>query len=276
MLTTLYGGIEHPIRRRIIEYLQERNELSFGELVKYTDIRRNHGKLGYHLRKMMSMGLVEYKSSIEKYRLTERGHLAGELIWDTHFLIARQPNLNEPTRYVRHLGLRDHAVLFYDTEDIKRELSYPFLLAGLIKGRATVYLVPEHKLDSETREIQKYGINIETLHNKAFTIMSAEEWYLEKGKAKAETIIANWLKLLEEKRKTGFTALHAAGEMEAFFNHANTEELLRYEAMLGPKINPNLCVLCLYYTERLDENQFVHLNKSHGHSVFKGIAVKTK
>jgi len=28
-------------------------------------------------------------------------------------------------------------------------------------------------------------------------------------------------------------------------------------------------------TSRLDEEQFIQLNKSHGHAIFKGIAVKT-
>jgi len=214
---------------------------------------------------------------MKKYRLTDRGQLAGELIWDARFIIARsgQDLALKPTRYTRHLRLGDHAILFYDTEDDMHEISFPFLEAGLLKGEAVVYLVPEHKMDSESREIQRYGINLDHFHKEALTIMSANEWYLKRGKAQAETIIANWLSLLKEKRKGGFTGLRAATEMKVFFDYAKSEELLRYEAALGRQLAPNLCGLCLYDTHRLDEERFIQLNKSHGHSIFKGIALKT-
>jgi len=269
----IHRALAHPIRRRIIECLQERN-LSFHELLKYVDTR-NHGKLGFHIKALG--GLVEREPSVKKYRLTDKGQLAGELIWDTRFTIARsgQDLPLKPARYARRLRLGDHAVLFYDTEDDMREITFPFLEARLLKGEAVVYVVSEHKLDSECREIQRYGINVDHFRKGTFTIMSADEWYLKKGKAQAETVIANWLTLTKEKQKVGFTGLCGATEMKVFFDYAKGEELLRYEAALGRYFAPNLCGLCLYDTHRLDENQFTQLNKSHGHSIFKGIALKT-
>jgi len=199
------------------------------------------------------------------------------LMRDTHFLIARggRDLTLEPRRYARRLRPGDHAVLFYDTDEVKREVSFPFLEVGLLRAEAAVYVPSEHKLDSESWEIQRYGINVDRLRQGAFTIISSDEWYLRKGKAQAETIIANWLTLLKEKQKAGFTGLRTAGEMEVFFDHAKSRELLRYEAALGRQLDPNLCALCLYDTSRLDEEPFIQLNKSHGHSIFKGIAVKT-
>jgi len=213
----IHSALAHPIRRRIIECLQEKKYLSFHELLKYLGIG-NHGKLGFHIKALG--GLVEREPSMKKYRLTDRGQLAGELIWDIRFIVDRggRDLAHEPTRYVRRLRFGDHAILYYDTEDAKREISFPFLEAGLPKGEAVVYLVSEHKLDSENREIQRYGISADYFRMKAFTIMSADEWYLKKGKAQAKTIIANWQKLLKEKQKTGFTGLRGAGEMEVFFN----------------------------------------------------------
>ena len=104
--------------------------------------------------------------------------------------------------------------------------------------------------------------------------MSAYEWYLEKGKAQAETIIANWRKLVNEKQKAGFTGLRGAGEMEVFFANSKSKELLRYEAALGRQFAFNLCALCLYDTEWIDETQVTQLNKYHGHRIFKDIALK--
>jgi len=270
----IHRALAHPIRRRIIECLQERNVLSFRELLKYVGIG-NHGKLGFHLKALT--GLVERKPSMKKYRLTDRGQLAGELIWDIRFITDRggRDLAHEPTRYVRHLRFGDHAVLYYDTEDIKREITFPFLEAGLPKGEAVVYLVSEHKLDSESREIQRYGISVDYFRTEAFTIMSADEWYLKKGKAQAKTIIDNLQKLREEKQKAGFTGLRGAGEMEVFFENAKIKELLRYEAALGRQLASNVCGLCLYDVNRLEEKQVIQLNKYHGHAIFKDIALVT-
>jgi len=267
----LHRALAHPIRRRIIECLQERNDLSFQELLKHTGIT-NHGKLGFHIRTLR--GLVEREPSMKKYRLTDRGQLAGELIWDTRFIIESggRDLAHEPTRYVRRLRFGDHAILYYDVEDVKREISFSFLEAGLPKNEAVVYIVSEHKLDSEGREIQRYGISADHFRTEAFTMMPAEEWYMKKGKAQAKTIVANWLTLLKEKQKAGFSGLRGAAEMEVFFDYAKTEELLRYEAALGRQLPPNLCALCLYETHRLDENQLAQLGKCHGHEILEDIA----
>jgi DNA-binding transcriptional ArsR family regulator len=266
-------AVAHPVRRRIIESLREKNILSFNEMLEFVDIV-NHGKLGFHLRALR--GLVEREPSTNKYRLTDRGLLAGELIWDIRFIISRggRDLAQEPTRYVRRLVFGDHALLLYDTEDVKREISFSFLEAGLPRSEAAVYLVPENKLDSENREIQRYGISADYFKNKAFTIMSGDEWYLKKGKARAETIIANWLELVKKKQKAGFKGVRAAAEMAVFFDHGKTDELLRYEAMLGRQLPFDICGLCLYKTNRLDEKQLTQLTKCHGHLISKDIAWK--
>jgi DNA-binding transcriptional ArsR family regulator len=266
-------ALAHPVRRRIIETLREKNILSFNELLEFLSIV-NHGKLGFHLRALR--GLVEREPSTNKYRLTDRGQLAGELIWDIRFIITRGTRdlAQEPTRYVRRLAFGDHAFLLCDTEYVKHEICFSFLEAGLPKGEAAVYLVPENKLDSENRVIQRYGISTDYFQNKAFTIMSSEEWYVKKGKAQAETIIANLLALVKEKQKAGFKGVRIAGEMGVFFDRAKAKELLRYEAKLGRKLPLNICALCLYDTEKLDEKQLTQLTKCHGHLISKDIAWK--
>jgi len=269
----IHRALAHPIRRRIIECLQK-NDLSFPELLKSIPID-NHGKLGFHVRALR--GLVEREPSMKKYRLTDRGRLAGELLWDVRFIIERggRDLAHEPTRYVKRLRFGDHAALYYDTEDVKREITVSFLETGLPRGEAVVYLVSEHRLNSEAREIQRYGISGDYLRNGTFSLMSAHEWYLEKGKVQAKTIITNWETLLKDKQKAGFTGLRAAGEMDAFFHNAKVEELLRYEAALGRHINLDLCALCLYDTDWLDEQRVIQLNKFHGHEIFKDMALRT-
>lgn len=278
----IHRALAHPIRRRIIECLQERDVLSFNELLKRI-ANGNHGKLGFHIRALR--GLVEREPSMKKYRLTDRGQLAGDLIWDIRLRIAtggRDFALElalKPAIYVRRLKLGDHSVLFYDTEAVKREISFPYLLAGLLKSEAVVCVVSENKLDLETGEIQRYGISVDSFRKGAFAIMSADEWFLKKGKAQVETIIANLQALVNEKRKAGFAGVRVAVEMNLLLDY-NNEELLRLEATLGrPTYAPanlsHLIELCIYETRRLDEEQFIQLNRSHGHSVFEGLALKT-
>lgn len=265
--------LAHPIRRRIIECLRDKNALSYSKLLEHLDIA-NHGKLGFHMRALK--GFVKHEPSTKKYRLTDKGQLAGELLWDINFIISRgrRDLAQEPTRYVRRLVFGDHAFLLFDAEDVKREISFSFLEAGLPKNEAVVYLVSERKMDSESREIQRYGVSADYFQKEAFTIMSAEEWYLKKGKAQPKKIIANCLMLLKEKQKAGFTGLRVASEMEVFFDNAKTKELLEYEAALGRQFTYDVCALCLYNTNKVDEKQIVQLTKYHGHLISKDIAWK--
>jgi len=270
----IHRALAHPIRRRIIECLQEKNALSFQELLKCVDTG-NHGKLGFHMKALGE--LVEREPKMKKYRLTDRGQLAGELLWDIRFAVDRggRDLAHEPTRYVRRLRFGDHAVLLYDSEDAKCEITFPFLEAGLPKGEAVFYLVSEHKMDLESREIQRYGISVDYFRTGAFTIMSADEWYLKKGKAQAKTIIANTQSLVKEKQKAGFKGLRGAAEMEVFFNYAKVKELLRYEAAFDRQPALDVCALCLYNTERVNESQFVQLKNCHGHLILQDTALVT-
>lgn len=230
----------------------------------------NHGRFGYHLRTLRAF--VELEPSTGKYRLTERGRLLVGLIRDSQAITAMN---KEYTRYVQELGIGDHALALYATEDFKREISFSFIKAGLLKEEAVLYLVLENKLDLEVREIQKYGIDLGQLQKGAFTIMSAYEWFIERGKAQAETIIANWLELNKQKKKAGFTGLRVAGETAVFFDYAKSNELLRYEELLGRQLETKMCGLCLYDGDRLNEEQFIRAYNAHGHIIQKGVVGKT-
>jgi len=247
--------------------------------MKYTDLS-NHGKFGFHLRALRDAGLVGFDLSTKGLCLTERGQLLAEILLDTRFLIAREglDLVYEPERYVRRLRFGDHAVLFYNTKEGKHRITLPFLLGGLVKGEAVAYIVLEDKLDSESQELKRYGININRFPKGAFTMMSAEDWYFRKGKAQGETIIGNWQKLLNEKQNAGFQGLYVAGDMDIFFDTGKTEELMRYESMLGKQFDFNMCALCLYDSNRFQDNeeQLIQLNQYHGHSIFQDIFVNTK
>jgi hypothetical protein len=215
---------------------------------------------------------VELELSTKKYRLTVKGRILARLIHD--FRSAASMN-QEYEKYAENLGFGDHAFALYGSEDFRRKVSLPFIRAGLTKGEAVMYLVTENKLDSEVREIQRCGIDSDELKKGALTIMSAHEWYIKRGKAHAETLVANWMKLIKEKEKAGFTGLRVAGETEVFFDYEKSQELVRYEELLGRQFTGNICALCLYSEGKLEKEQFVRVYKSHGHIIQEGIVGKT-
>lgn len=236
----IYRAISHHVNRKIIECLYDEN-LSFTDILNRVGVDGNHGKFGYHLRKLSKF--VELDPTTKKYRLTTRGNLLADIIHDFNFMTSRRRDVS---RCVESLRIEDHAVALYNDDDFKHQITFPFLRAGLLRGEAVVHVVAEDKLNSEIREIKKYGIDIDSLPNGAFTIMSADEWYLRKGMFEAETIITNWQTLIHEKKKAGFAGVSAAGEMEVFIRNGKIEDLLRYEESLGRQLAMSLCALCLF------------------------------
>jgi hypothetical protein len=265
----IHRAMSHHVNRKIIECLHYEN-LGFTELLNKVGDDGNHGRFGYHLRTLSKF--VELEPTTKKYRLTARGELLAGVIHDFRFLISRG---KEASRYSERLTIGDHAVALYDNDDFKRQISFPFLKAGLSRGEATVYIVSEDKLDSEIREIQKYGMDLDSLPKEAFTIMSAYEWYLRKGRAKAKTIVTNWQTLIHEKKKAGFAGVHGAGETAVFINNGKTEELLRYSEALGRQLAFDLCVLCLYDKNILEERYIARVFNCHGHIISKNLLGKT-
>lgn len=261
-------AMSHPTKRKIIECLNDAN-LSFTEILNIVG-SANHGKFGYHLRGLKEF--VELEPSTKKYRLTDKGRILVRLI---HGFSSVAPMSQECEEYAENLGFGDHAFALYCSEDFRRRISLPFIRVGLAEGEAVVYLATENKMDSEIREVQKFGIDFDQLKKGALTIMSAHEWYIERGKAHAETLVANLMKLVKEKERAGFAGLRGAGEVEVFFDHEKSQELLRYEELLGRQFTGNICVLCLYSEGQLKKEQFVRVYRSHGHIIQEGIVGKT-
>ena len=243
--------------------------LPFTELLNKVGDDGNHSRFGYHLRTLKEF--VELEPTTKKYRLTDRVELLAEVIRDFRFVTS---GVNEASRYAKRLTIGDHAVAFYDNDNFKRQISFPFLNAGLSRGEAAVYFVSEDKLDSEIREIQKYGIHLDRLPTEAFTILSANEWYLRKGGAKAKTITEKLQMLVQEKKKAGFAGVHAAAEMGVFISNGKSEELSRYEKSLGRQYASDLCGLCLYDKNILEEGYIARVLNCHGHIISKGLLGK--
>jgi len=264
----------HPIRRRLLESLWEKDR-SFDELNR---ICSNHGRLGYHLRSMSGMMIRDPRRKV--YRLTDEGRVAWEWLVQASSDYARRrldievtPAQN-PFTYADQLNLSDHAFVMYGDADFRRAVAFPFLRAGLTRAMATIYLASEQGMDKERKEMKRRYADIEELEERgAFTIMSAEEWYMRRGKASPHTIVDNWSKLVQEKMREGYKGLQAAAEMDVFFENSKTSELLIYEKKLGRKLPQGLCGMCMYDAPRLEPGQVMSLIETHGHGIFERIAL---
>jgi hypothetical protein len=254
----------HPVKRKIIESLRD-NALSFTEIL-HSIGEIDRGKFGYHLRTLK--GFIKVDATTKKYRLTEKGKFLDACIRDFRFIISVS---KKSMRYAEGLRMGDHACCLCHTEEFKHEIAFPFLKAGLPKGEAVAYIAPQHKQSLIAKEILNYGINGDYLDNGTFKIMPAYDWYLKKGKAQGKTIIANWNKLIKEKRGVGFAGLRVAGEMDIFFDYEKVEELLKYEELLGRRFEMGFSGLCLYNTDRLEFEQLSRIFRAHGHVISKDV-----
>jgi len=253
-----HRAMAHPVKRRIIESLRD-NNLSFSELLQSIG-EIDKGKFGYHLRTLK--GFIKVDATTKKYFLTRKGKFLDACIRDFRFINSVSKRL---AKYAEDLGRGDHAIGLYHSEELKHEIAFPFLKAGLLKGEAVTYIASEHKQSSIAQEILNYGINGDYLRNGAFTIMSAYDWYLEKGEAQGKIIIANWNELIKEKRRAGFAGLRAVGETDIFFDYEKVEELLKYEEMLGRQFETDFSAICLYSSDRLSSEQFSRISSAHSH-----------
>jgi DNA-binding transcriptional ArsR family regulator len=253
-----HRAMAHPVKRKIIESLRD-NNLSFSELLQSIG-KIDKGKFGYHLRSLKSF--IKVDPTTKKYFLTRKGKFLDACIRDFRFITSVS---RESAKYAEGLKRGDHAVGLCSTEEFKHEIAFPFLKAGLLKGEAVIYVASEHKQSSIAQEILNYGVNGDYLDNGTFRVMSAYDWYLEKGKAQGKTIIANWNKLIKEKRRAGFAGVRVVGETDTFFEYGKVEELLDYEEILGRRFEMDFSAICLYSSDTLSYEQFSRISSAHSH-----------
>jgi DNA-binding transcriptional ArsR family regulator len=256
--------LEHPIRRRILASLWEK-DLSYDEL---TRISSNHGRLGYHLRQMRE--IVKKAPEEKRYRLTQSGRVA----WDW-YAQAPSPNARgelEPApvcaTYASQAELNEHGFALYEGADSRRAIAFPFLVKGLTRSMASIYIVSEKEMDSEREEIRRRYVGMEEFEKRgAFTIMSAEEWYLHRGKASSPLIIDNLSKLIHEKISQGYKGIQIAADMNVFSENSKAE-LLAYEKAIGRTFPKSMCAICMYDSRRVDSGQVMSLIETHGYGIF--------
>jgi DNA-binding transcriptional ArsR family regulator len=215
-------GMANPIKRKIIDSLSKEN-MSFTQIQDSVGVYGNHGKLGYHLRALKEF--VEFDSELKKHRLNYRGELLARIMRDYRSQLSKVPDYKS---YVQGLKLGDHAIALYRDHSFKRQVVSSFFQSGLSRGYAGAYFASERKLDSDVKAIGEYGLDFDSLSKKAFTVMSSQEWYLNKGKADPETMMSNIERLTQEKKDAGFAGLVVSGEPGFLIESGFGEECIKW------------------------------------------------
>lgn len=246
-----------------------KENLSFAQLLNSVDFIDNRDKLRYHLK--LLEGFIEFNPETKKYYLTYRGRLLVSVMADFRNRIAVE---DSRLRYIEQLTLSDHAFAVYTDEDFKRSIVFPFLKIGLARNSAAVYFVSEEKLDSEMLALERHGVLLDGLPTGALTVTSNFEWYLQRGRAEAKTLLTNWTRLLEAKKQARFAGIYAAGEMAIFVDNGLSRELMEYEEALGRQLPVDVCGFCLYSKRLFDEVDAARVFQSHGHVISEELVGK--
>jgi len=105
LIDSLLDSLASPIRLKMLRGLARR-EMGYSELMESSGMRRDRdaGKFSYHLKKLLSAGLVEVDKRTRKYRITARGGLVldhiermeRELGTSSMMIVRRSEHLMEP------------------------------------------------------------------------------------------------------------------------------------------------------------------------------------
>ncbi|MFW9956198.1 MAG: MEDS domain-containing protein [Candidatus Thorarchaeota archaeon] len=173
-------------------------------------------------------------------------------------------------RSLRHLRPRDHVVLFYDSQELKRQVLFSYIKNGLERGDGAVYVCSEETVNEIIDGMKRYGIDVEShLRSKGLVVVDYADFYIKKGQFSIDDVMEGWESYYNEAQKNGFKGLRVTGEMSCFIKHNLTEELLDYEKALHTVLDIPIMAICAYSSEALQDvdnpvNVYSELIKAHG------------
>jgi len=180
------------------------------------------------------------------------------------------------TRVLKGLKPREHAILVYNSPEVKREALFTYIRYGLDRGEAAKYVCSE-ETPSEIREgMKRFGVNVEEYERRgALDILPYTSVYIKDGKFTLPEVMNSWGKYYKEAMAMGFKGLRITGEMSCFIQHRLVKELLEYERALHTTLDIPMTAICAYSSEELGSidnpiDVYFELVKAHGKLLFAG------
>lgn len=172
---------------------------------------------------------------------------------------------------IREIKSREHLILFYDTEEAKRSILFPYLEDGLSNNKGILYICSDETPEKIHYELDSYLAGGLDEHPEKFQIRNYDEWYIRDGSVDPLRIISQWkeVRKLYEERDLG---LRVAGETSCFFREGLVRELLRYEYSLHKAFDIEMDAVCAYNVRTIVETGFedviMPLIRAHGKALF--------
>ena len=175
---------------------------------------------------------------------------------------------------IQNIQSTDHAALFYETQESKRNFLFKFIANGLLRNKGCMYICSEETPEQIRHGMVSYGINIEDEERAGkLIIFSCDEFYIEKGRAEPIKIISMWNDIYEQFEEKGW-GMRVTGETSCFFKHNHVRELLRYEYALHRILTIPMDAICAFDLKTIVEMGYTDLImpiiRAHGYAFFTG------
>jgi sugar-specific transcriptional regulator TrmB len=180
------------------------------------------------------------------------------------------------TRVLKGLKPRDHAILVYNSPEVKREALFAYIMYGLERGEAAKYVCSEETPSEIRKGMRSFGVNVEEYEKTgALDILHYTSVYIKDGKFDIPDVMNTWNNYYREAMAMGFKGLRVTGEMSCFIEHRLVRELLEYEQSLHTTLDIPMTAICAYNSQalgRIDNpiDVYSELVKAHGKILFAG------
>lgn len=171
---------------------------------------------------------------------------------------------SEILEFVNTMHAKDHAILFYASQQGKRDVLFTYLERGIESGEAAIYVASDESVHETRRAMEDFGMSVaqyEKTH--ALRIVDYREWYIIDGGFDVSRILSQWERSLQEALAKEFTGLRVAGEMSCFFKHHMLNELVVYERALHRELELPMEAICAYddsvVLRGVEENRYLRL-----------------
>lgn len=180
-------------------------------------------------------------------------------------------------RTIQRLGLRDHAVLFYSSIDVKRELVFPFLQEALETQGIAIYVTEHEPLDELREAMKHWGIYVDKYESERSlriadfeTLRTAEEQLYD---LKANELLDG---LLGRLMKRG-GPVRVVADPTPLVKRGLVDAATHRERTLGRRLELPFTMICCYEDTLADTKEgdfLVEALRVHSHAVFPGLALE--
>jgi hypothetical protein len=179
--------------------------------------------------------------------------------------------LSEITRYTRNIKTRDHAIVFYDSEEAMKSILFPYLLEGLRQNKGVIYNCSDQDPEKVREEFYSYLGGGFDFDSENILFEDYDDWYVKDGEIATFRIINKWRETRESFAIRGL-GLRVAGETYSFFRRGLVRDLLRYEYALHRVLDIEMDALCAYHLPTIVdtgyEDVIMPLIRAHGKALF--------